>query len=178
MRRVARKCVQLTPRVRIEIILVPRANTQKRLAQLTKRNNDRAGVLSTSITDTAVSRENRSSRFSLSGGKSVRATTTKESGELEEFLCYAKCILTETREPLDRRAWTTLVLYIISLCALCTAGSFDKELARDYCSSGKFRIRGRPSAGFCATNVNFAFLPFASRRDRVSLATLVTYRVT
>lgn len=112
---------------------MPQASTQKRLAQLTKRNNDRAGVLSTSITDTVDSRENRSSRFSLSGGESVRATTTKESsGELEEFLCYAKCILTETREPLGRRAWTTLVLYIISLCALCTAGSFDKELALDF----------------------------------------------
>jgi len=55
---------------------------------------------------------------------SVRAAMTKEpSDELEKFLCYAKCILTETR---GRRVWTTLVLYIISLCALCTAGSFDK----------------------------------------------------
>lgn len=47
-----------------------------------------------------------------------------------EFLCYTKCILTETPESLGRQAWTTLVLYITTLCALCTAGSFDKAHAR------------------------------------------------
>lgn len=127
---------------------------QKRFAQLIKRNNVRAYCRQVSqIQSTVDSRENRSSRFSLSGGKS--ATTTKElSGELEEFLCYAKCILTETRESLGRRAWTTLVLYIISLCALCTAESFDKELARararDYCSLGSsgFMVALPPSGGF------------------------------
>jgi hypothetical protein len=51
---------------------------------------------------------------SAEGWKStlVRAekSATSPSGELEKFLCSAKCILTETREPFGRRAYATCPL--------------------------------------------------------------------
>lgn len=87
--------------VRATPLVAPRRNDlgTKRFAQLT---DDRAGD---DVVDKyhGCSRE-KIARFSLPGGKSARATTKESSCELEKFLCYVKCILTETRERHGRLA--------------------------------------------------------------------------
>lgn len=134
------KCVQFTQRLALSSTLAIRrwSNSDTAGEHATVNETERQPLRNNRIVDEyrrytrryALEIHPLVSRSSSSRGISVRATTKKPSGELEKFLCCAKYILTETRESLGRRTWTTLVLYIISLCALCTAGSFDKARAR------------------------------------------------